>query len=147
MPCTRQIASMLAVLPPPTNTRSWSSTNASSSSGGHGKNSSRRTSALPCEAVVRAQRGGRILGPRSSYVEQARPLATGEPDEEIRQAVAEEPAPDRDDVPVVLRELWFFRCLSSASSEVKQQGAVERCATVNEERYVYDFDEEAPGRP
>ena len=53
---------------------------------------------LPGEAVVRAERGRGVLRARGAHVEDARPLAAGQADEEVGEAVAEEAAADRDDM-------------------------------------------------
>ena len=64
-PCTRQIASMFAVLPPPTKITSCASTSSRRSSGGHGKNVQVRDSPSPREPLVEADDRAPASSPRS----------------------------------------------------------------------------------
>ncbi len=90
-PCTRQIASMFAVFPPPTTIASWASTSSRRFSGGQGKNSSRRTSARPWRG---RRRGERRPGPPPSPCRpRARAGAAHEPEHVVEQAAPGPPPP------------------------------------------------------
>src|SRR4051812_28375159 len=132
MPCTRQIASMFAVLPPPTNTTSWSSTHASRSAGGHGKKSSRRTSAFPSKrSYVRSACAGSSAPAVPTYSRRGR----SRPVRPTRKSAS----PSQKSPPPIAT-IWRSGTPGSKAARLWKDAPVTA-----RERYVYDFDEEAPG--
>ena len=125
MPCTRQIASMFAVLPPLTQIASCERISSRRPAGGHGKRLQVRQLAAPREHLVEADDAAVRLRNRSRHVEETWELLAGQPEHVVVEPVrllsgVASPA-QTDDVPHIAHgpslrhRFWLNRGMASSS--------------------------------